>query len=227
MNDIEQYLEIQKKLGSSNIELTFKCPLQCPQCLRENLRDANENKRNYIKEKIDISSDVSLIDFRKLCHFFNNCIALCGQFSDPVYHKNFFEILKICSIEFSDKTFKIHTAAHQRNIDWYKTAFEYTGDNVTWIFGLDGLPDTSPLYRKNQNSQLIYDAMMLGKDMGKNIIWQFIAFGFNQHQIDTARAICKERGIIFKLVLTDRDYGGVALASKDLRASGPIKEWTD
>lgn len=224
--DIEEYLQLQKSLGSSNIELTYKCPLQCPQCLRENLRDPNEQKRNYIKEKIAVSDDVTVNDFRKLCKFFDSCIALCGQFSDPVYHKDFFEILKICSNEFPNKAFKIHTAAHQRNLDWYKTAFELTGKNVTWIFGLDGLPDTSPLYRKNQNSQLMFDAMMLGKEMGKNITWQFIAFGFNEHQIEDARRISKEKGILFKLVLTDRDYGGVALASKDKRASGPIKEWT-
>lgn len=224
--NIEEYLKIQKALGSSNIELTYKCPLQCPQCIRENLRDSNEIKRNYIKEKIAVSDDVTLNDFRKLCKFFDSCIALCGQFSDPVYHKDFFEILKICSYEFPYKTFKIHTAAHQKNLEWYRRAFDLTENNVTWIFGLDGLPDTSPLYRKNQNSQLIYDAMILGREMKKNINWQFIAFGFNEHQIDTARNICKETGILFKLVRTDRDYGGVELASKELRATGPIKEWS-
>lgn len=86
------------------------------------------------------------------------------------------------------------------------------------------MPDTSFMYRKNQNSQLIFDAMMLGKSMGKNITWQFIVFGFNEHQIDVAKQIAKENNIMFKLVLTDRDYGNVQRASINYRPSGPVKE---
>lgn len=225
--NIEDYLKIQKYTGSSNIELTYKCPLECCQCLRKTIKSQNVVQRNYIKEKIALSDDISLDNFRKLCVFFNNCIALCGQFSDPIYHKDFFKILKICSYEFSNKKFKIHTAAHQKNLDWYRQAFNITENNVSWIFGLDGLPNSSHLYRKNQNSQLIYDAMLLGKEMKKKIIWQFIAFKFNEHQIDTARNICSNTGIVFKLVKTNRTGGEIESASKELRATGPIKEWSD
>jgi MoaA/NifB/PqqE/SkfB family radical SAM enzyme len=225
MIDINNYLSIQKKLGSSNIELTNKCPLQCLQCERSLLKSSDLDDKNYIKQKIKESFDIDLNSFRKLCHFFDNTIALCGQFSDPIYHENFFEILKICSTEFPDKKFKIHTAAHQKNLDWYEQAFNLTGKNVKWIFGLDGLPNTSFLYRKNQNSQLIFDAILLGKKMKINVVWQFIAFKYNEHQINSAKKICEEKNIEFKLILTNRTTGKIELASDNLRSHGPIKEY--
>lgn len=225
VNNIEEYLNLQKDLGSSNIELTFRCKLQCSQCTRDLLFNGNQKEKTYMKEKLSKSSEIDLNDFKKLCNFFNNKIALCGQISDPIFHTKFFDILKICSNEFSNKTFKIHTAAHQKNLEWYKTAFDLTNDNITWIFGLDGLPETSHQYRKNQNSQLIYDAMMLGKEMGKNIVWQFIVFGFNYNQIEVARNICIEKKISFKLIFTDRNNGNVKLAPPNFQSSGPIKEW--
>lgn len=225
MFNIDTFIEVQKSKGNANIELTYRCPLQCSQCFRAFLTDPNETKRQYIKKKIAESYDIPLTEFKKLCNFFNSSISLCGQFSDPVYHKEFFEILKICSLEYSSKKFKIHTAGHQKNIDWYREAFTLTGKNIQWRFGLDGLPDTSHIYRKNQNSQLIYDAMMLGKEMGVDISWQFIVFNYNEHQIDLARSICKKNAIQFHLIYTDRTNGDKSILSKNYKAAGPIKEY--
>lgn len=222
----EDYVYHQQYVSNANIELTYRCPLQCPQCFRAYLGlEDGHKKKIEIKEKIKESYDMPLDDFRKICNFFKDNISLCGQFSDPVYHPEFFEILKICTNEYPDCTFKIHTAGHQKNIEWYKKAFELSGSNITWIFGLDGLADTSHMYRKNQNSQLIFDAMMLGSEMKKNIRWQFIVFAFNEHQIETARQICKDKNIKFHLVYTDRKQGNVKLASDKYRAKGNIKEY--
>tara|TARA_B110000503_G_scaffold99799_1_gene149294 strand:- start:28476 stop:29168 length:693 start_codon:yes stop_codon:yes gene_type:complete len=225
MWSIEEYKTIQQQYGNVNIELTNKCPLCCAQCFRAELkRDNTHPKKILIKEKIKESFDISLIDLRKLFNFFNAPISLCGQFSDPIYHKKFLDILDICTKEYSNKKFRIHTAAHQKNIEWYQTAFNKTGNNITWIFGLDGLANTSMIYRQGQNSKLIYDAMLLGAALKKNITWQYIVFKYNENQIEAAQAIAKENNIRFKLVYTDRTHGNVEIASKKYRASGNVKE---
>lgn len=225
MWSVETFKNIQKQYGNANIELTYKCPLICEQCFRSALAyDNNNPKKLLIKEKIQESFDISLDDLRKLFNFFDAPISFCGQFSDPIYHSKFLDILDICTNDYPHKKFRIHTAAHQKNIDWYQAAFNKTGDNITWIFGLDGLVDTSMIYRQNQNSQLVYDAMMLAASLNKNVIWQYIVFKYNEHQIADAEKVAKENNIRLKLVYTDRDYGNVERASKKYRPSENVKE---
>lgn len=222
---IEIFKSIQQQYGNANIELTNKCPLICAQCFRANLNLDNKNpKKILMKEKIKESFDIPLDDLRKLFNFFNAPISFCGQFSDPVYHKQFLDILDICTNEYPHKHFKIHTAAHQKNIEWYQQAFAKTGNNITWVFGLDGLADTSMQYRRGQNSKLIYNAMTLGAALNKNIVWQYIVFKYNEHQIADAERLAKENNIKLKLIYTNRDYGDIERASKQYRASGNVKE---
>jgi MoaA/NifB/PqqE/SkfB family radical SAM enzyme len=225
-NKINDYINGQQQYGNINIDITYRCPLQCHQCMRTALTLENDNPRKIkFKEKLTNSFDIPLDDLRKLLTFASGRISFCGQLSDPVYHPQFLKILEMCSNEFANKQIMIHTSAHQRNIEWYKDAFLLSGDNISWTFGLDGLPDTSHMYRVNQNSQLIFDAIMLGKGMNKSVSWQFIVFKFNEHQIEIARNICKEKGIKFHLIYTDRTSDNVQLASPQFRATGPVKEW--
>jgi len=218
----ESYINYQVFYAAANIDLTYRCPLACPLCMRANLHSKNPRIKTLMKEKIAASSEMPLDDFRKLCDFFQKTISFVGRLSDPVYHTKFYEILKICSNEYPYTKFNIQTAAHQKNIDWYKKAFELSGKNVHWIFGLDGLPDVSHLYRKNQNSQLIYDAMMLGREMGVNIGWQMIIFDFNEHQIEQVKLICQKRGIKPRFIASNRKSKNDP--SSKYIAKGNIKE---
>lgn len=220
----ESYVNYQAFYGTANIDLTYRCPLACPLCMRANLVSKSPRIRTLMKEKITASSEMPLDDFRKLCEFFKN-ISFCGRLSDPVYHTKFYEILKICSNEYPHIKFNIRTAAHQKDIDWYRKAFELTGNNVTWVFGLDGLPDVSHLYRKNQNSQLIYDAMMLGRQMGVKIQWQMIIFDFNEHQIEQVKTICKEKGIYARFIASNRK--SINNPSEEYMAKGSVREVLD
>lgn len=221
--DHKTYVSDQKFYSNANIELTNKCALSCAQCVRSFLKipDKNDPRRVMMHEKIKESGDIELNDLRKLLDFFDTNISFCGQFSDPVYHKKFYQILKICSTEYSDKKIRIHTASHQKNLEWYRKAFELTGDNIFWVFGLDGLPDTSPIHRIGQNSELIYDAMILAAKMGIKTVWQFIVFGHNEHQVYKAKEIAAEHGIMLKIMKTDRVTSNIKQASIAFR---PRKE---
>lgn len=231
-NLLNDYINGQKSNSNANIELTFRCPLQCPQCMRKVTHLANQKdhkdypKYQIFKNKVSNSFDIELDNLRKLLDFFDDDISFCGQFSDPIYHAKFFDILDICTNEYPDKKFKIHTAAHQKNIEWYKIAFEKSGKNVRWIFGLDGLVDTSFIYRQNQKSQLVFDAMLLASSMEIDTVWQYIVFGHNEHQIEQATEIAKKHGIILKLVFTDRTSKTIQRASKKYRPKTNIKSST-
>lgn len=177
-----------------NIDVTNKCMLGCRWCHRSNKEEAE-----YMNFKIKNSYDIPLDSFRKLCDFFQDDIVLCGQISDPIFHPKLDELLKIMKDEYPDKRFIIATAANLRNIEQYKKLFELTGKNTVWRFGLDGLPDTSFIYRKRQNSQLVYDAMLLAASSGIETEWHYIIFNYNKHQIEQAQQIAQENNIYFYL----------------------------
>lgn len=208
MNDHEIYVKEQlKKLP--NIETSHRCSLRCPQCTRAKLQ-LPINSRDYqeTKQRIVNGFDLPLNDAEKILDFFDNGVMLCGSLSDPVHWPYILEFLEF-SRKHPYKRIQIHTAAHQKNLDWYKKAFSLSHDNVYWKFGLDGLADTSSIYRIGQDSDLIFSAMLLGKAMEKNILWQFIVFEHNKHQIEQARQIAKAHEIELHLIKTDRKGGGM------------------
>ena len=223
---LDLYLLGQQSEANINIELTYRCPLQCKQCFRHYFTLPNDNiKKINMKRKMAESYDMPLDNLKKIIEFTNGRISFCGQFSDPAYHPNFLNILDLCS-EYPDKNFMIHTSAHQKNIEWYIEAYKRTSNNVIWKFGLDGLVDTSFIYRTGQKSQLIWDAMILGTKMGINIHWQYIVFKYNEHQIEEASQLAKKYEIPFQLIYTDRDTDNIERASEQHRPTGTEKQGT-
>lgn len=211
MNDLDNFIDCQKKYGSINIETSNRCPLLCPQCTRANLFQP-KNSRQYedITRRIKAGFDLPLSDSEKLLKFSDNEVYLCGQLSDPVYWKYFFDFLLLTQ-KYKNIKLGIHTAASQKNLEWYREAFKQSHTNVVWRFGIDGFEDTSPIYRKNQNTKLLFEAMLLGKSMGIAIEWHFIVFEHNEHQIDRAKDYAKKHSIDLFFVKSNRKGGGVSI----------------
>ena len=190
-----------------NLDITNKCPLQCPACHRQLKRYVR--LRHYYFE-------MSVEDFKKILKTFS-WIEFSGQQSDPTAHSQFHEFL---SLSYNHKL-DIHTAASHRKKDFYKEAYERTGLDTSWIFGLDGLPEESHKHRINQDGIHIYEMMKLGVEMGCNIVWQYIVFNYNQDHIEQAKQMAKDNGIEFKLSLSSRWGGG----NLDIDYLKPRKEY--
>ena len=215
MKTHKDWIQNQELLSMPNIETSTRCTLRCPQCARAALyADKSTRKYKDIRNRIDSGSDLSLKSAELLLQFFKQGIMLCGSISDPVVWPNFIDFLKLKKEKYADRKLRIYTAASQKNIEWYKTAFELSDDSITWIFGLDGLPGTSEKYRIGQNSQLILDAMILARSLNIDVDWQYLVFTHNVHQIDDARKIAKENGINLLLMKSDRTGGGVEVPAE-------------
>ena len=191
----KDYLDACQNIHSLNIDATYRCPLQCPLCMRN--RDGG-------KEKIKQSSDISLESFKKLCKYFHK-MHICGQISDGIYHPKFLEMLKWHHDNYQDKPLTIMTNGSGKKLDWWKKAYEYSHKNVSWHFGLDGLDqETANKYRVNTNFESVFNAMKLGIELNKHIIWKFIVFKHNEHQIEDAKAFALENKIEFHLIKSGR-----------------------
>ena len=169
-----------------NLDITHRCLLQCPKC-----------QRNVFPGLHKRGHDLSVDDFKKITNYFSK-IVFCGQMSDPIYHPKFLEFLKLSK----DKEVSVDTNGHGKSFGFWFEAFQY--NNVTWRFGLDGLPEESHKYRINQDGNLVYEVMKMGASMGANINWNYIVFRYNENNINIAKEMAKENGIKFNLIQSSR-----------------------
>ena len=124
-------------------------------------------------------------------------INFCGQLSDPVHNKYFIDILRLCKTKNVGGT--IHNASSLKSKEWYIEAFKAHPD-MRWIFGIDGLPKDSCMYRVNQDGEKLFDIMLESKKHLKTIpVWQYIIFSYNENDIDEAKQIAKDNGVKFNL----------------------------
>jgi MoaA/NifB/PqqE/SkfB family radical SAM enzyme len=190
------YINRHKEKGIS-VDATNVCPLECPFCPRQ---------RETHKKKIKSSIMIPVKDYKKIVKFCNKKIRLCGQISDPIYHPKFLEIIQIAKIN-PTKLFSIHTNGTRRKISWWKTIFQNTSFNTSFIFGLDGTDqETANIYRVNTRYDEVMEVMKLGVSMGVKVIWQFIVFKHNEHQVENAIRIAKENNIILEFIKSDEWY---------------------
>jgi len=179
-----------------NLDISNLCSLECPKCMRVQWAD---------KRKIP-GQNMTVEQFRKIVNYFRY-IHFCGQISDPIFNPNLITFLSMCKD--ANKGSTMHTAASQRPISWYKEAFD-TNPDTRWIFGLDGLPEESCMYRVNQDGEKLFEAMKMGAKKGLQIDWQYIVFSYNEDHVEEAYNMAKDNGIQFIV-----NYSGRWTGEKD------------
>ena len=182
---------------SINIDITYRCPLECPLCPRQ---------ESYRDKGLKVPGrDLPVEKFKELMKHFNS-FNFCGQLSDPIHHPKFKEILALC-YEDRAETF-VHTASSLKPFNWYIEAFK-ANPHAKWIFGIDGLPEESCMYRVNQDGEKLFKVMLESKKYLKQPPkWQYIIFSYNEDNIEEAQALAMESGVEFMTVQSSRWSNG-------------------
>ena len=188
-----------------NLDLSKRCSNACPGCARELLKPIP-------------GRDITLKEMEMIADFFQ-AITFCGQVSDPSLHPEFHKLLRIC-IKRKRKV-AISVAATVRKKSWWTTSFLISkGNNVEWIFGIDGLPKDSHRYRVNQDGEFLYDMMKRCAHFGIRTTWQYIIFNYNENDIDTCHKMADEHGINFMTIDSGKWY------SDKLKSLQPTKNFS-
>ena len=161
---------------SINIDAGVRCTLECPGCSRTQFKKLGKR----IPGK-----DLTIEQFDKITDYFKK-VGFCGTWSDPIFNKNFIEFLKIC--KHKNIEVEISTAASHKPEKWYEEAFSANKD-VFWVFGIDGLPEESHKYRKNQDGVKLFDMMLSARYSGLDVQWQYIVFDYNVNHMKEAKKI--------------------------------------
>jgi MoaA/NifB/PqqE/SkfB family radical SAM enzyme len=178
-----------------NMDISNKCTLECPCCRRL------QHMKKYGKV---LGETLSIKDFEKYLKYFDH-FDFSGQVSDPSMHPDFKGILHKV-IEYG-KSASVHTAASHKPVKWYKEIYEEcTNENISWFFGIDGLPEDSHKYRVRQDGKKLFDMMKMSTEYmdPNNIIWKYIVFKYNQHDIETCKKMARDIGVIFNVVYSNR-----------------------
>lgn len=189
-------MDLLRKRKSFNIDLSNRCALQCPRCQREMF---------FRTKGLPVpGKDLSNTEFYQILYN-AEFIRFCGQYSDPIHHPNFIDYLKLC------KEYKVsvavHTASTGKKESWYYDAFKANNEAI-WLFGIDGLPESSHNYRINQKGNKLFKIMLNSKKYLKNTpIWQYIIFSYNENTIISANKIAQDNGITFVTMVSSRWLG--------------------
>ena len=90
------------------------------------------------------------------------------------------------------KAVRIATVGSGKSDAWWDEAYSYGVGENAWYFGVDGIDKKSELYRIGSNFDDVWERMKQGRDLGHVIVWQYIIFGYNEHEVDRAIEIAKE-----------------------------------
>ena len=178
---------------SINLDISFRYALECLRCQR--------TTHFTSKGKKVPGKDLSLNDFQKIINHFNH-LNFCGQYSDPVHHPKFLEMLKMTYDK--GKKVVVHNASSTKPKNWYIKAFK-ANPNAKWVFGIDGLPEESHKYRVNQDGIKLFNIMIESKKhLNSKPIWQYIIFSYNENNIEQAKKIADENQVMFMTLQSAR-----------------------
>jgi MoaA/NifB/PqqE/SkfB family radical SAM enzyme len=181
---------------SFHVEPTSKCTLECPLCSRTWFY---ETFKKRLLHEINIEHLVNFVGP-------NATINLCGNNGDPIYHSKFLELCK----QLKDNKCRLHitTNGSAKTKKWWQELSNILDKNDTLVFSIDGLEDTNHLYRKNAKWKSIMDAVECVRTGSCTLVWKFIVFKHNQHQVKDAETFSKKIGFDqFKLEHSDRWLG--------------------
>mgnify|MGYP001322241244 CR=1 FL=1 len=184
------------KRVSVNLDGNHRCSLLCPNCPRQT---------KYTDHGMKVAgSDIPADDFDKCIKFFGH-INFEGQYSDPVHHPKFIEMLKSC---YDNKVYAtIQHASAAKPVSWYVKAFR-ANPNAKWRFSIDGLPKDSHKYRINQDGEKLFRIMKkCAKMMKIKPLWQYIVFNYNENDIETCKVMARNIGVDFYVVKSSRWNG--------------------
>jgi MoaA/NifB/PqqE/SkfB family radical SAM enzyme len=163
-----------------HIELTDKCQAACPMCARNN---SGGSERPFIKNK-----EISFENFKQWfpVEFLKNInnFYSCGNYGDPVFATDCFEIYEYVRNASPNARLAIHTNGSLRRPDWWKQLAKVMGVNGEVIFAVDGFKGKHELYRRNTDFDKIIENIKAYVSAGGVAKVDSLVFKHNEHEVD-------------------------------------------
>ena len=162
-----------------HIEVSSICTLKCPRCTRAEVPETLLNRQLTLEFFRTQIGETTIKNMRK--------ISFCGDDGDPIYAKQFLEIVEwIKNINPSIQLLIITNGSYKTK-DWWKELTELLTNKDKIIFSVDGIPENFTQYRKNADWESIELGMKTSVASQCNTTWRYIPFSFNETNINQAK----------------------------------------
>ena len=180
-----------------HIEPTNICTLKCPGCARTQF--INSWGKYWKNHSINLLHLESFLDI----DLSEKSVGLCGNYGDPIYHPEFFELIKL--LKNKNAQIVLITNGSYKTQGWWQDLCQLLDDSDEVVFSVDGDPSNFSIYRVNADWASIETGMtVVGKSHVKSK-WKYIPFNYNTSSMETARDLSVELGIKqFDVVHSDR-----------------------
>jgi len=185
-------------LDNLDIELTTRCRLACPKCVRTKL-----TKRNELK-----ILDFPFEQFKRLCESkIYETMFFGGTYGDCIYHPRFYDMVKVAKE--NGVVITIHTNGSGKSLEWWKSILLLLDRRDCLNIAMDGYKETVGIYRVNFTEKDFYkniEIFKLARIRKIRCDWTFIPMRFNEHQIEDAKKLAKQIDVRFILKKSERWY---------------------
>lgn len=174
------------------IELTSACNAACPLCKRTSILEKGlplAISSYSIDDIEDMFNDVELTGAK---------IKMCGVLGDPIACKDLLLITEYFLLEKGVGNIEVSTNAGLKTKKFWNAYGELSAlsdGRLELHFAVDGV--TRNDYRVGVNLEKVWQNIDTYLEAGGHAIWQYIIFDYNEHELDDARRIAKEKGMIF------------------------------
>jgi len=192
-----------------HMEITERCNLTCLMCDR----NMSGGKTNPYLENRDLPFKVIEKAFKPDLVQRLNRVTFCGNYGDPILARGLMPTLKYFREHNESIKLGIITSGCSKPPHWWE---KLAKEVDTVRFGIDGLEDTHKIYRKGAIWNLIIKNAKTYIDAGGYAIWDYLVFGYNEHQVEEARQLSEELGFReFIVKKTGRFFSNTKLKGKD------------
>jgi hypothetical protein len=184
-----------------HIEISSKCTLRCPRCIRTEVPETLVN------------TELNLDFFKK--HFTPDFITenveritFCGDDGDPIYAHDLIPVIQYFK-SIKPVSFTIVTNGSYKKTDWWIDL----GKTLTEIdqihFSIDGYDnDSNNIYRVNSDwDSILNGARVLRRISDCYMSWSSILFKFNEDHLDTMKDIARKIGFDVFQVTQSTKFG--------------------
>lgn len=172
------------------------CTLHCPRCPR------NEFPETLVQTQLNLQFFKDNFDFDGM-----RKISLCGDDGDPIYARDFLDIVAWFKQRDPTVNINIVTNGSYKKLEWWRELGSVLNEYDQIHFSFDGWDQSSnELYRVNCDwESAVEGAQALRSTTQATMIWDAIAFRFNEDRIDYMRSLAEQWNFdTFQLTLSTK-----------------------
>ena len=183
-----------------HIEVSSICTLKCPRCPRYELPNTlvqDQLKLDFFQNSFspEVIKEIQRISF-------------CGDDGDPIYAKEFLEIVTYLKKIKPTMNILIITNGSYKKPEWWKKLISVLNEYDEIHFSLDGWDqESNSKYRVNCDWSSIIEGIKCVVGHKAVITWAGIVFGFNEHKINMMKGMAIGLGMDKFQLTTSTKFG--------------------